>query len=55
MPTKCEILTEVHYMERVHPRNCRKDRVRENIFLVNAVFCVAAKNADIRMSAMFEG
>ena len=38
MPTKCEILTEVHYMERVHPRNCRKDRVRENIFLANAVF-----------------
>lgn len=38
MPTKCEILTEVHYMERVHPRNCRKDRVRENVFLANAVF-----------------
>lgn len=38
MPTKCEILTEVHYMERVHPRNCRKDRVRENVFFANAVF-----------------
>lgn len=38
MPTKRNIPTEVHYMERVRPRNCRKDRVRGNVFHADAVF-----------------
>ena len=50
MPTKCEILTEVHYMEPVRPRNCRKDRVRENVFHANAEFdCFTEEEAPVAL------
>lgn len=48
MPTKREVSTEVHYMEPVRPRNCRKDRVRENVFLANAEFdCFTEEEAPV--------
>lgn len=48
MPTTRTIPTEVHYMEPVRPRNCRKDRVRENVFLANAEFdCFTEEEAPV--------
>lgn len=50
MPTKREVSTEVHYMEPVRPRNCRKDRVRENVFLANAEFdCFTEEEAPVAL------
>lgn len=50
MPTTRAIPTEVHYMEPVRPRNCRKDRVRENVFLANAEFdCFTEKEAPVAL------
>ena len=50
MPTTRAIPTEVHYMEPVRPRNCRKDRVRENVFLANAEFdCFTEEEAPVAL------
>lgn len=50
MPTTRTIPTEVHYMEPVRPRNCRKDRVRENVFLANAEFdCFTEEEAPVAL------
>lgn len=50
MPVKKQVLTEVHYMECVHPRNCRKDRVRENVHLTNAEFdCFTEQEAPVAL------
>lgn len=50
MPTTRPIPTEVHYMEPVRPRNCRKDRVRENVFLANAEFdCFTEEEAPVAL------
>lgn len=50
MPTTRTIPTEVHYMEPVLPRNCRKDRVRENTFLANAELdCFTEEEAPVAL------
>lgn len=50
MPTTRIVPTEVHYMEPVRPRNCRKDRVRENVFLANAEFdCFTEEEAPVAL------
>lgn len=50
MPTTRIVPTEVHYMEPVRPRNCRKDRVRENTFLANAEFdCFTEEEAPVAL------
>lgn len=50
MPTTRTIPTEVHYMEPVHVRNCRKDRVRENAFLADAEFdCFTEDEAPVAL------